>query len=566
MIIKHKVIIENNEEVLCVYLDTNLEGFSSELGDNNEGRQKNLRQQIGDYLKSKGIQFNGSVVKVLVGVFIVATLTFTPGVIKTASASTINQFHVVETGDSLYTIARDYGISIDELKSENQLTTDTIYPGQTLSVGAVNTISSKQVYVVNLNDSLFKIANATNLSINQLKDYNNLTTDTIQPGQTLLLTPGAEIGNYNVKSGDSLWSIAKSYGMSVDDLKLINNVSNDIYPYQNLKVIQAISPKTYTVEQGDSLWSIANNNNMTVAQLQSMNNLTTSTIIPGQQLYINPGTTAPTTEAPAPIYSDTTISVRRANGVVQSIDLEEYVAGVVASELGQAFNQEAYKAQALAARTYAVKRNNEGKTISDTDIHQVYKDTNQLKQLWGSDFDRYYGEITTAVNATSGQVISYEGELIDALYFSTSNGRTDSPEYIWGGDLPYLKSVDSHWDTNSPYFYRTSTFTNSEFATRLGISSSNLYANVLSRTDNGSVNSINISGRTLSGNYVKSRLGLRSTDFDINFANGKVTIAQRGWGHSVGLSQYGAYFMGEEGYSYDQIIKHYYQGVDIVNM
>ncbi len=564
MIIKHKIIVENSEEVLCVYLDTSLEEFSSELGENNEERQKNLRKQTGDYLKSKGIQFNGSIVKVLAGAFIVATLTFTPGVINTASASTIQTSYVVETGDSLFTIARENGLSIVELKNMNQLTTDIIHPGQTLIVATVNTIIDSGVYVVNQNDSLFKIAKATNLSIAQIKDYNNLKSDTIYPGQTLLLIPGAEIGNYIVKSGDSLWSIARSYGMSVGDLKILNGVSNVIYPNQNLKVIQTTSPKTYTVEQGDSLWSIANRNNMTVAQLQSMNNLTTSTIFPGQKLYISPTTITPDTDLPA--YNDTTISVRRTTGVVQNIALEDYVAGVVASELGTAFNQEAYKAQALAARTYAVKRNNEGKTISDTDSHQVYKDTTQLRQLWGNDFDRYYGEIKNAVSATSGQVISYQGELIDALYFSTSNGRTDSPEYIWGGKLPYLKSVDSHWDTNSPYFYRTSSFTNSEFATRLGISLNNLYANVISRTDNGSVNSIDISGRILSGNYVKSRLGLHSTDFDINFANGKVTIAQRGWGHSVGLSQYGAHFMGEEGYTYDQIIKHYFQGVDIVNM
>ena len=194
-------------------------------------------------------------------------------------------------------------------------------------------------------------------------------------------------------------------------------------------------------------------------------------------------------------------------------------------------------------------------------------DSTEIRNSWGeNDYNKYYPLVQKAVKETEGEVITHEGDYIEALFFSTSNGRTEMPEYVWGGKLDYLQSVDSHWDNRSPYYYRVSTFTYSEFTSRLGVASTNLYANVTSRTANGSVNTINISGRVFSGNYMKSRLGLRSTDFTIKFINGKVEIEQRGWGHAVGLSQYGAYFMGEEGFTYRQIINHYYQGVDIIKI
>jgi len=574
MILKHKIIFENNEEILVVYLDNHLEEFANELGNDSVEREKNLTDQIRDYIKNKNLSFNGKMVKVLAGAILVATLAFVPGGDLTASAASINQTYVVEAGDSLYKIASVYGLSVDGLKQINQLTTNTIYPGQTLQISQTATTTGN-VYIVSENDSLYKIANNNALSVTQLKTYNNLTSDTIQIGQTLLLIPNAEIGQYTVKTGDSLWSIAKSYGMEVNDLKQLNKTSDQIFPGQKLKVIQAQTPtqttqtpqtpQSYTVKSGDSLWSIAQANQTTTNELQRVNNLNTATIFPGQILNIPTTVTQPVTEAPT--QDNITVTVRRTNGVLQYISLEEYVMGVVAAELGAGFNDASYRAQALAARTYAARRVAEGKIITDTDSHQVYLDASQIRQHWGeNDYNTYYPQVQSAVNETRGQVIKYEGDYIDALFFSTSNGRTDLPEYVWGGKLPYLQSVDSHWDTNSPYFYRVNTFTYSEFAARLGVSSTNIYANVLSRTANGSVDTIDISGRSFSGNYVKSRLGLRSTDFDIKIAAGKITIEQRGWGHSVGLSQYGAYFMGEEGYTYDQIIHHYYQGVDIVNI
>ncbi len=622
MIIRHKIIVENNEEILVVYLDNSIEEFASELGDNAEVREKNLLEQISDYIKNKNIKFGGNIVKVLVGAIVVATLAMAPGGNITTKAATTTdtarQSYVVEPGDNLSTIAYTYGITVDDLKEMNNLTSDIIHPGQTLilrrnaEVGVYNvqpgdslwTIANKykmtveelkelnktgdtiypgqklkviqaespKTHTVKAGDSLWDLARAYNTTVENIKKANNLTSDLIRPGDTLRIPTDAATPTgttYTVKAGDNLWNLARAFDTTVERIKSENNLTSDlIHPGDTLRITRGATAetevrKTYTVKAGDSLWDIARMYGTTVAGLKSANNLTTDTIRPGQTLVIPSATTRPTT----PVKTSMSINIRRSSGVVQNISLEEYVTGVVAAELGAGFNEASYKAQALAARTYAVRRINEGKTITDTDSHQVYLDRNQIRQSWGEhDFNIYYPMVEKAVNETRGEVIMYDGEYIEALFFSTSNGKTEQPEFVWGGKLDYLKSVDSHWDTRSPYFYRVSTFTYSEFAARLGISSANLYANVLTRTANGSVNTINISGRTFTGNYVKSRLGLRSTDFDIKFAGGKVTIEQRGWGHSVGLSQYGAFFMGEEGYTYDQIIHHYYRGVDIVTL
>lgn len=566
MIIRHKIIQENGEDVLLVYLDTNMVEFAEEFGETPKEREENLVNKVQNYLQDKKVNFSGKVVKVLVGALVVATFSLGLGqsMKAEAKAPTPHQVYIVESGDNLWNISKSVGISVDELKAINDLKTDKIFPGQTLLLRKDAEIGT---VIVQKGDNLWTIANKYGMSVEELKELNNNVSDIIYPGQKLRVIQ-AKTQSYTVKSGDSLWKIANQYGMSVNELKSLNNLTSDnIYPGQILHVLEREkTTKTYTVQAGDNLWTLARNYNTTVEEIKRVNNLTSDIIRPNQVLII-PTTTTTATTPDTPTISTKYISVRRQSGVTQSIELEAYVTGVVAAELGAGFNEAAYKAQAVAARTYAARRIEEGKTISDTDSHQVYLDRNQIRSRWGeNDFNKYYPLVEKAVKETKGEVLVYEGEYIDALFFSTSNGRTELPQYVWGGKLDYLQSVDSHWDKKSPYYYKVSTFTNGEFASRLGLSTTGLYAEVISRTANGSVNSINIGGRVFSGNYVKSRLGLRSTDFTIKFLSGKVSIEQRGWGHGVGLSQYGAYFMGEEGYNYQQILHHYYKGVDIVKI
>jgi stage II sporulation protein D len=488
--------------------------------------------------------------------------------------------YTVKSGENLSTIASRYGTTVTQLRQLNNLRTDVLQIGQVLQISGTTTTSGTNTqvttYTVKSGDNLSTIASRYGTTVTQLRQVNNLRTDVLQIGQVLQIS-GATTGTnqpstgtttetttYTVKSGDNLSTIANRFGMSTTQLKQLNNMTSDlIYPGQSLKVTGTyVDPAntTYTVQSGDSLSTIANRYGLSTTQLREMNNLRTDVIYPGQVLQIaqtlNEG-----------VATNFKVTIRRSSGAIQTLSLEDYVVGVVSAELPPNFSDEAMKAQALAARTYAANYVNNGKILSDTDSHQVYYDQTQLKQMWGNDFSTYYTKVKNAVNATAGEVITYNGEYIDALFFSTSNGRTDEPQYIWGGELPYLRSVESPWDTESRQFNAEKTMTYSEFRSRLGLgSNASLYATVLSRTPGDGIEKINISGNVLTGEQVRRNLGLRSTDYDIHFENGTVRIVQRGWGHRVGMSQYGAHYMGLEGYSYSQIIHHYYSGVSIVKI
>ncbi|ERJ13133.1 stage II sporulation protein D [Haloplasma contractile] len=476
----------------------------------------------------------------------------------------IKTFYRVKQGDSLWNISRQFNISPEQLKDANDLNSNSLMPGQTLIIPTTSE-SNTETYVVRDGDSLWSIASRFDMTVEDLKELNNLVNNDLNPGEVLKIKSDSSTLIYTVKQGDSLWSIANYYGMSVKELKALNNIDTDnLEVGQTLTVIKRqaspeITTIIYTVDEGDSLWEIANRFGSTVEHIKSLNSLTSNSLQIGQKLTLSKNV--------KPTDANIMVRVKRYNGNIDRVSLEEYVTGVVSSELSAGFNHEAYKAQALAARTYAVKRIREGKVLSDTASHQVYKDQQQLKDWWGDEFEDIYKKIRLAVSETKGEVITYNDDLIDALFFSTSNGRTENPKNVWGGELPYLRSVDSRWDTKSPHYYDAKVLSYSQFRSRLGLSSnSSLYANIVSRTSGGSVDRINISGSTFTGEQVRKRLALKSTDFDIKFANGNAKIRQRGWGHQVGLSQYGSHYMGEEGYNYRQIINHYYPGVAVTKL
>lgn len=264
---------------------------------------------------------------------------------------------------------------------------------------------------------------------------------------------------------------------------------------------------------------------------------------------------------------------RTALSKTEKLALDEYLIGVVAAEMPAEFELEALKAQALSARTYYVKQMMspnkvgvpEGAQLNDTTIHQVYLNKQELQKQWGVDYKWKIKKITEAVKATDGQVLTYEGAPIDATFFSTSNGFTENSEEYWANAFPYLRSVESPWDLESPKFHSQTVKTVQDVEAKLGVKLPNSpdIGNVISRTAGNRVAKIDVGGKVLTGKEVREKLGLRSSDFSWVLKGNNVVITTEGFGHGVGMSQYGANGMATEGKNYKEIVQHYYKGVEI---
>ncbi|PWK16248.1 stage II sporulation protein D [Tumebacillus permanentifrigoris] len=261
---------------------------------------------------------------------------------------------------------------------------------------------------------------------------------------------------------------------------------------------------------------------------------------------------------------------------VVPITLEKYVRGVVAAEMPVTFAEEALKAQAVAARTYIVRRlvlgvkTAEGADVSDDhNDGQAYSTDEKLQQNWGMlNYPKNISKINNAVNATEGQVLLYEGKPIEALFFSTSSGKTENSEDYWGKQIPYLRSVDSPWDLQSEKYSAQLSLSLNEFRDKLGITTvptTSLGRLILpiERTAADHIKKIKVGDKTFSGPDFRKLLGLRSTMFTWEVTANTITFHTSGYGHDVGLSQYGADGMAKEGKKAQEILLHYYQGVNI---
>lgn len=247
------------------------------------------------------------------------------------------------------------------------------------------------------------------------------------------------------------------------------------------------------------------------------------------------------------------------------IDLEEYIIGVVAGEMPASFNMEALKAQAVASRTFAVNKMQTVKDyiLSTTINDQVYLTLEQMKKKWGNEFDYYYNRVKEAVNLTSNQIVTYDNKPISAYYFAISNGTTDDAKVVFKEDKEYLVSVDSKWDKNYSSYASSRTMLKDNFCNKLGLTCGNVNISNVVRSNNNYVREITINGVKFSGLEVFNKLGLKSTDFTITVDQNNIIIKTLGFGHSVGMSQYGAQGMAKEGYTYQEILKHYYKNTKI---
>ena len=255
-----------------------------------------------------------------------------------------------------------------------------------------------------------------------------------------------------------------------------------------------------------------------------------------------------------------TICVQTEDGN-REMELDTYVTGVLLGEMPADFEPEALKAQAIVARTYTLKSRKHLPALVCTDSSCCQSYCTEEAYLAAGHSGDDLEKIRTAVADTSALVLTYEGKLIEATYFSCSGGRTEDALAVWGTDVPYLQSVESPGEEAAAHYTDTVTFTTEEFGELLGAEiPKDGWLGKVTYTRGGGVDTVMIAGTPYSGTTVRKRLGLRSTAFVLNQVGNTVTVTTKGFGHRVGMSQYGADAMAVSGYSCQEILAHYYPG------
>ncbi len=290
---------------------------------------------------------------------------------------------------------------------------------------------------------------------------------------------------------------------------------------------------------------------------------------------------APYTE---PAAEEVTVSLLRTEtGKIETVDLKTYVIGVVSAEMPVNFAEEALKAQAVIARTYALRKMadaawgsdpDHGDLCDDSGHCQAYYDRETLEETWGSGFNAKYQKISDAVTATGNQILTYDGEIAYTYYCSTCGGKTASAKEVWGTDYPYLQSVACRWDKDASRYEETVEIALTDLPWLLGDGTSPCIAvaagekaaavpEASGKTDSGRVQSVSYAGLTFSAADFRKALGLNSTKFSLKPKGDMLEITTTGYGHGVGLCQYGANGMAETGYTYEEILTYYYQGTQL---
>lgn len=283
--------------------------------------------------------------------------------------------------------------------------------------------------------------------------------------------------------------------------------------------------------------------------------------------------------------NDTFKVLNTANNQVMNVSTKDYVIGSVCAEMPATFETETIKAQAIVCYTYAIRLRDIQKENPNSELHgadfsndsgkyQAYYTDAQLKELYGSKYQEYYNKVASAVDEVLGLVITYDDKLIVPVFHSISYGKTEDALVVWGYNIPYLVSVDSTQDTKASSYLDTKTFTPTELQNRFLSVYSNMSFNsdcskwidIQSTSEVGTIVSVAVGGVSISGQEFREVLSLRSANFSVSYNGDTFTVTTKGYGHAVGLSQYGANQLAMQGYHYDDILKHYYSGVNIVDV
>lgn len=265
-----------------------------------------------------------------------------------------------------------------------------------------------------------------------------------------------------------------------------------------------------------------------------------------------------------------TMLLRREDGQTQELDMDTYLTGVLLAEVPASFHPEAKKAQAVAARTFTRKawvtggKHGDGSVCTDPACCQAYIEPQKYLENGGT--EEAVEQARAAAVDTAGYVLTYDGALIESTYFSCSGGSTEDAVAVWGADYPYLRGTQSPGEENAAHYIDTVRFTKSEFAKALDVTLTgepDSWIGFTTYTSGGGVNTMRIAGQEFQGTELRKLLGLRSTAFTVTADGEGVTITTRGYGHRVGMSQYGADAMAESGSTYAEILVHYYQGTQL---
>ncbi len=294
-----------------------------------------------------------------------------------------------------------------------------------------------------------------------------------------------------------------------------------------------------------------------------------------------PSPSAQPAASPIPAQDDQIPILNTDTGQVEQIPLEEFVLGSVASEMPITWPDEALKAQAIASRSYALARValNDGSdpTLQGAAFsagpaqHLGFVKTEQMQQMWGDAYQQNYDRLKSLVDATAGQTLEYEGQTALACYHAISAGHTEASENVWSTALPYLCGVDSVLDLTSPDLTATVTMTSQEVynALQLAFPGQQLDGDPVNwygqpqLTTAGYIDTIPVGPSQLAGPDVRQALGLRSACFTVAYADGQFTFTTTGYGHGVGMSQYGAYALALTGQTCDAILATYYPGTTL---